>query len=247
MATSAAAISSLPRCAATPECPMALESAASARFGGGIFAFGAFVMKAIGRHLARGAHEGAAVQQPVGLQQSSEMLPAAILEAELEALEAELEALEADACAFRLGDPAGIGQAQESSSARDQLKAMLERCGGLERLDASIYGLLEHVHTKVAGGLLYNWLQIGFSSSDGSLGVHCLSCNKGRGLAIGCSGHAGSTQPFSSTMKHLAGKQHEKARDAAIQAPRDGRARHAVSEAFNPRAARLYILGGRMA
>ena len=50
-----AAISSLPCCAAMPECPTALEAAAAARFGDGIFAFGAFVMKAVGRHLARGA------------------------------------------------------------------------------------------------------------------------------------------------------------------------------------------------
>ena len=76
-----AAISSLPCCAATPECPTALEAAAAARFGDGIFAFGAFVMKAVGRHLARGAHDGAAVQQPVGVQPSPETSAEAILKA----------------------------------------------------------------------------------------------------------------------------------------------------------------------
>jgi hypothetical protein len=103
-----AAISSLPCCAATPECPTALEAAAAARFGDGIFAFGAFVMKAVGRHLARGAHDGAAVQQPVGVQPSPETSAEAILEAEV-------ETLEADAAAFWLRDPAGIDRAQESS------------------------------------------------------------------------------------------------------------------------------------
>ena len=132
-----AAISSLPRCAATPKCSTALEAEAAARFGDGIFAFGAFVTKAVGRHLARGARKGAAGQQPVGVEPSSEMSPAAILEAEV-------EALEADASAFWLCDPAGINQAQESTSMRGQLKAVLKRCGGLERLDTSIYGLLLH-------------------------------------------------------------------------------------------------------
>ena len=168
--TTSAAITSLPRCAATPECPTALEAAAAARFGDGIFAFGAFVTKAIGRHLARGARERAAVQQPVGVQPPSVSSAEAILEAEV-------EALKADAAAFWLREPAGIDRPQESASARGQLKAMLERCGGLERLDASIYGLLEHVRTRVTGGLLHNWFQIdsmaGLGDTQGSSSPEC--------------------------------------------------------------------------
>ena len=95
------------------------------------------------------------------------------------------------------------------------LKAMLERCGGLERLDAAIYELLAHVRSRVTGGLRYNRFQIGFWS-DGELRIHCSTCNKNRAFAFG---HE-RERPFKNMVQcpagHLFSKQHEKARDAAI-------------------------------
>ena len=100
--------------------------------------------------------------------------------------------------------------------ARDHFKTILEKCGGLQRLDAAIYDLLVHVQTRVAGGLLYNWFKIGFWS-NGALGIQCVTCNKDRILTFGNCGHAFSTSPFNNfTTTHLPGEKHDEACTAAI-------------------------------
>jgi hypothetical protein len=58
----------------------------------------------------------------------------------------------------------GCGEAAvaaRSSSFREQIKSMLESCGGLQRLDEAVYELLAHVETSVEGGLQSNWFCIG--------------------------------------------------------------------------------------
>jgi hypothetical protein len=209
MTSSSSATASLPRCSATPSEPSASEAAVAERFGEGIFAFGPFIARSAARHLDR---ERAKLTQG-GDDAASSAAPPAVSEA---TLEEDLSVLKAASHLFELRAPEP-GAPERSDEATRTLKSMLERCGGLERLDEAVYALLEHVETKVAGGLLHNWFRIGFWS-DGSLGLHCASCAKECVLQFGNSGRTGSTSPFNNfTTRHLVQTGHEKARAAAIK------------------------------
>ena len=194
MATSSTAISSLPRSKATPDKLSLQEEAVVEQFGFGIFAFGGFIVKALGRHLDRVTRARELAGQPASVEPAPAEPPVADLAAAVDALEAAAPQFWLRPLIAAAPGAAADG-AQGGSSTRAHLKSMLERCGGLERLDAAIYDLLMYVQTKVDGGILHNPFRIGFWS-DGSLGIHCATCNKERTLAFGNSGHACSTRPF---------------------------------------------------
>ena len=118
----AAAVSSLPRSASTPDVLSAREEAVAARFGFGVFAFGPFVVKALERHLERQAVALPAVQvKPAAAS------PAVVDELEAASRKFRLRAIEAEA----------TGGAEEQPRTRDQLAAMLEHCAGEAPSDAS--------------------------------------------------------------------------------------------------------------
>ena len=152
MATSASS-SSTPRCATTP------EDSVAARFGD-VSAFGPFIEHALERHIKR---ERAVDDLPVAAEPPSVAALAAALDQDVDVLEAAASKYELR----ELSQGTTASGEQGGASTRDRLKAIIERCGGLKQLDAAIYELVEHVQSKVAGGLRHNRFQIGFWS-DGT-------------------------------------------------------------------------------
>ena len=212
MTSSSSATASLPRCSATPSEPSASEAAVAERFGEGIFAFGPFIVHSAARHLER---ERTKLTQG-GDDAASSAAPPAASET---TLEEDVGVLKAASHFYELRAHEPGAPERSNTATRGSLKSMLERCGGLERLDEAVYALLEHVEATVAGGLLHNWFRIGFWS-DGSLGLHCASCAKERVLKFGNSGEQQQvyTSPFHNfTSRHLVQTGHGKARDAAIK------------------------------